>query len=72
MQSLASRPPAVQPVENVHQPGRNRGDKRNYVPHVDHIGDHTADSANNAVIAAFAPLPAHMKRTLTWDSEAWR
>jgi len=29
--------------------------------------DHTAQSVNNAAIAAFAPLPAHMKRTLTWD-----
>ena len=27
--------------------------------------DHTAQSVNNAAIAAFAPLPAHMKRTLT-------
>ena len=29
--------------------------------------DHTAQSVNNAAIAAFAGLPAHMKRTLTWD-----
>jgi transposase, IS30 family len=29
--------------------------------------DHTAESVNAAAIAAFAPLPAHMKRTLTWD-----
>ena len=29
--------------------------------------DHTAQSVNNAAIAAFAPLPARMKRTLTWD-----
>ena len=29
--------------------------------------DHTAQSVNNAAIAAFASLPAHMKRTLTWD-----
>ena len=29
--------------------------------------DHTAQSVNNAATAAFAPLPAHMKRTLTWD-----
>lgn len=29
--------------------------------------DHTADSVNAAVANAFADLPAHMKRTLTWD-----
>lgn len=29
--------------------------------------DHTAPTVNAAVAAAFAPLPAHMKRTLTWD-----
>jgi IS30 family transposase len=29
--------------------------------------DHTAESVNAAAVAAFAPLPAHMKRTLTWD-----
>jgi transposase, IS30 family len=29
--------------------------------------NHTADSVNKATIAAFAPLPPHMKRTLTWD-----
>ncbi len=29
--------------------------------------DHTAATVNAAVIQAFAPLPAHMKRTLTWD-----
>jgi len=29
--------------------------------------DHTALSVNAAAIAAFGSLPAHMKRTLTWD-----
>jgi IS30 family transposase len=29
--------------------------------------DHTAQSVNAAVTAAFAPLPTHLKRTLTWD-----
>jgi IS30 family transposase len=29
--------------------------------------DHTAVSVNAAAIVAFASLPAHMKRTLTWD-----
>ena len=29
--------------------------------------DHTAETVNAAAIAAFAPLPRHMKRTLTWD-----
>ena len=29
--------------------------------------DHTAASVNAAVIEAFADLPPHMKRTLTWD-----
>jgi transposase, IS30 family len=29
--------------------------------------DHTADTVNAAATAAFAPLPPHMKRTLTWD-----
>ena len=29
--------------------------------------DHTAESVNAAAITAFAPLPPHMKRTLTWD-----
>ena len=29
--------------------------------------DHTAETVNAAIIAAFAPLPAHLKRTLTWD-----
>jgi IS30 family transposase len=29
--------------------------------------DHTAASVNDAVIKALAALPAHMKRTLTWD-----
>ena len=29
--------------------------------------DHTAKSVNTAVTAAFAAMPAHMKRTLTWD-----
>jgi IS30 family transposase len=29
--------------------------------------DHTAESVNKAAISAFAPLPPHMKRTLTWD-----
>jgi transposase, IS30 family len=29
--------------------------------------DHTAQSVNTATIKAFAPLPPHMKRTLTWD-----
>ena len=29
--------------------------------------DHTAASVNAAIIAAFAALPAHLKRTLTWD-----
>jgi len=28
---------------------------------------HTAKSVNTAVTAAFAAMPAHMKRTLTWD-----
>ncbi len=45
VQSLASCPPAVQPVEDVHQPERNRGGKRNYVPHVDHIGDPATDKS---------------------------
>jgi IS30 family transposase len=29
--------------------------------------DHTANSVNAAAIAAFATMPAHMRRTLTWD-----
>lgn len=29
--------------------------------------DHTAASVNGAVIGAFAALPAHLKRSLTWD-----
>ncbi len=29
--------------------------------------DHTAATVNAAAIKAFAPLPRHMKRTLTWD-----
>lgn len=29
--------------------------------------DHTAASVNRAVIGAFAQLPAHLKRSLTWD-----
>jgi len=29
--------------------------------------DHTAASVNRAVSTAFASMPAHMKRTLTWD-----
>ena len=29
--------------------------------------DHTAASVNSAAIAAFAHLPPHLKRTLTWD-----
>jgi transposase, IS30 family len=29
--------------------------------------DHTANSVNTAVTQAFAAMPAHMKRTLTWD-----
>lgn len=29
--------------------------------------DHTAASVNHAVIGAFAALPAHLKRSLTWD-----
>ena len=29
--------------------------------------DHTAASVNTAAIAAFATLPRHLKRTLTWD-----
>lgn len=29
--------------------------------------DHTAATVNAAVAAAFTPLPAHLKRTLTWD-----
>lgn len=29
--------------------------------------DHTAASVNAAVVAAFAPLPRHLKRSLTWD-----
>ena len=29
--------------------------------------DHTAETVNTAAIKAFAALPAHMKRTLTWD-----
>ena len=29
--------------------------------------DHTAASVNAAAIAAFAALPRHLKRTLTWD-----
>jgi transposase, IS30 family len=32
------------------------------VPH-----DHTAASVNAAVTEAFTAMPAHMKRTLTWD-----
>lgn len=29
--------------------------------------DHTAESVNKAAISAFASLPPHLKRTLTWD-----
>ena len=29
--------------------------------------DHTATSVNTAVTEAFAAMPTHMKRTLTWD-----
>jgi transposase, IS30 family len=29
--------------------------------------DHTANSVNTAVTEAFAAMPTHMKRTLTWD-----
>ena len=29
--------------------------------------DHPAASVNAAIIAAFATLPTHLKRTLTWD-----
>ena len=29
--------------------------------------DHTAASVNTAVTEAFAAMPTHMKRTLTWD-----
>ena len=29
--------------------------------------DHTAASVNTAVTEAFTAMPAHMKRTLTWD-----
>jgi transposase, IS30 family len=29
--------------------------------------DHTAETVNAAAIQVFAPLPPHMKRTLTWD-----
>ena len=29
--------------------------------------DHTATSVNTAVTEAFAAMPSHMKRTLTWD-----
>src|SRR4029453_7974596 len=29
--------------------------------------DHTANSVNTAVTGAFTAMPAHMKRTLTWD-----
>jgi transposase, IS30 family len=29
--------------------------------------DHTAVSVNAAIVTAFAALPAHLKRTLTWD-----
>ena len=29
--------------------------------------DHTAETVNTAAIKAFASLPPHMKRTLTWD-----
>ena len=29
--------------------------------------DHTAASVNAAIIEAFSHLPAHLKRTLTWD-----
>jgi IS30 family transposase len=29
--------------------------------------DHTANSVNTAVTEAFAAMPAHMKRSLTWD-----
>lgn len=29
--------------------------------------DHTANSLNAAATAAFAPMPAHLRRTLTWD-----
>lgn len=28
---------------------------------------HTAAQTNQAIIAAFSPLPAHLKQTLTWD-----
>jgi len=29
--------------------------------------DHTANSVNAAAAAAFAAMPKHMRRTLTWD-----
>ncbi len=29
--------------------------------------DHTARSVNAAAVAVFATMPAHMRRTLTWD-----
>ncbi len=29
--------------------------------------DHTASTVNSAVAAAFAGVPAQLKRTLTWD-----
>jgi len=29
--------------------------------------DHTATTVNRAITAAFAPLPSHLKRSLTWD-----
>lgn len=29
--------------------------------------DHTATTVNKAITAAFAPLPRHLKRSLTWD-----
>lgn len=30
-------------------------------------GDHTAEKVNHAVTRAFASIPAHLKKTLTWD-----
>jgi transposase, IS30 family len=33
------------------------------------LGDHTAQSVGDALIGAFAKLPARLRRTLTWDQE---
>ena len=36
-------------------------------------GRHTAEAVRDAVIAAFSTLPAHLRRSLTWDQgKRWR